>query len=231
MNATTGFAEPQPKKHYKKRLGFAKDNKMAKRRLFAVGTPSKKISLSRPSSGIRQTARMPSRPIPFKVVTRKGDQTTTKAMFVPHASELMTMDVLCQVMSMIRCSEPGCCGLLQLHKQTHRDGLQSSFVLHCRRCHSLVANFPSSLHIGESPQDAVKNQMMSLRRASEVNSRALFAVHSTSMSWLDFPLFSALLDLPVPGHNLGKRTLKSLTSCTSQVSRVYVSSCCRSEMP
>ena len=107
MDATTGFAEPQPKKHYKKRSGFAKGNKMAKRRLFAVGTPSNKISLSCPSSGIRQTDRMPSRPIPFNVVTRKRDQTATKAMFVPHGLELMNMDIVCQVMSMIRYSEPG----------------------------------------------------------------------------------------------------------------------------
>ena len=102
MDDTTVFAETQPKKHYKKRSGFAKGNKMAKRRLFAVDTPSKKISLSRPSSGIQQTTRMPSRPIPFNIVTRKGDQTTTKAMFVPHGSELMNIDILCQGMSMNR---------------------------------------------------------------------------------------------------------------------------------
>ena len=60
---------------------------------------------------------------------------------------------------------------------------------------------------------------MTLCRPSEVNSRALVAVQSTTMGLRDFRLVRALLHLPVPGHNLSTRTLKSLTSCTSQVSQ------------
>ena len=49
--------------------------------------------------------------------------------------------------------------------------------------------------------------------------RALVAVHATSMSWRDYLLVCALMNLPVPGRNATKRSLEKLVSCTSQVAQ------------
>ena len=222
--STANFVQPTPKRAYKKKIrGFQKGSSHPKRRLLATASPSKKRILSRPASGIRRNCRIPSKPFPYAVILRKGEQRTSRPMYVPHGVELINMDILCQVLSLLRCSEPDCFGHLQLHKLPRTDGLQSFFVLHCSRCHLVFAEFSSSLHIGESPIEAVNNPHMTSRRPSEVNSRALLAVHSTSMSWRDFLLFCALMDLPVPGRNLSKRSLESLRSSTSQVSQESMS--------
>ena len=220
VQSTAEFIHPTPKRAYtKKSQGFQKGSSHPKRRLFATPSPSKKRSVSRPLSGIRRNCNVPSKPFPYDIVLRKGEQSTSKSMYVPHGFELMNMDILCHVISLLPCSEPGCHGTMQLHKLPRTDGLQSFFVLHCGRCHLVFAEFSSSTHIGESPIEAVNNPRIRSHRTSEVNSRALVAVHSTSMSWRDFLLFCGLMDLPVPGRNLSKRSLDSLRSSSAQVSK------------
>ena len=216
------FSDPPPKRGQRKqRRGFQKGHANYKRRLFTLDSPhpsppSKKPSLS---SHIRGNFRKPSRPRPQNVLLRKGDQTTSRAMYVPHGSEIMNMDILCRVISLIRCNDSSCTGNLRLHKLQRHNGLQSFFVLHCVRCHIVVAEFSSSLHIGESPQEAVNNPPTKGFRQTEVNSRSLVAVHSTSMSWRDFLLLCAVMDLPVPGRNLNQRSLEYFASSTAQVTQ------------
>ena len=139
-------------------------------------------------------------------------------MSVPRGAEIINIDILCHVISLLRCNDPHCSGYLVLHKLPKNVGLQSYFILHCTRCHQVVAEFSSTLHIGETPQEAVNNPNMNLRRPNEVNLRSLLAVHSTSMSWRDFLLVCSIMDLPVPGHNMNKRALEHFQSCTSLVS-------------
>ena len=127
------------------------------------------------------------------------------------------MDILVHVLSLLRCNEPHCPGAMMLHKLPRTNGLQSYFILHCKRCHSVVAEFSNSPHIGETPKEAVNNPLMFARRPNEVNTRAFLAVHSTSTSWRDFLLICALMDLPVPGRNLQKRELEKFQSVTNQV--------------
>ena len=104
-----------------------------------------------------------------------------------------------------------------LHKLPKPNGLQSYFVLHCLLCHRVVAEYSSSPHIGDTPEESVNNPLMNWRIPSEVNSLALVAVHSTSLRWRDFLLVCALMDLPVTGRNLNKPVLEHFQSCTTQV--------------
>ena len=213
------FATPKPKRVYrKKKKGFfTKGHPGYKRRILPTDTPSKRIHVSRPRSELFSNLAFPREPFSSDVLIKQDGVATTRSMYVPHGMEMINMDILCKVLSLLRCKDPCCSGSMQLHKHPRTDGLQSYFILHCNRCHSLVAQFSSSLHIGESPAEAVNNQLMTKRCAAEINSRALVAMHSTAMSWRDFLLLCALMDLPVPGRNLNKRTLENLKSCTSQV--------------
>ena len=214
---TSIFALPTPKRTYRKkrRGGFQKGCSQPKRRVITTGTHTKKHSLA---SDVRGHCKVPSKPKPHDVFLKKGDKTTSRQMYVPHGAEVMNMDILSHVLSLLHCNEPHCPGTMMLHKLQKTISLQSYFILHCKRCHSVVAEFSSSLHIGETPQEAVNNPHMTTRRPIEVNRRALLATHTTSMSWRDFLLVCALMDLPVPGHNMNKRALDHLQSCATQVS-------------
>ena len=215
---TSSFSLPTPKRTYvkKKRSGFAKGSSFPKRRLFDTGTPAKKASLYYET---RAHCYVPSKPSPRDILLKKGDKTYNRQLYVPHGSEVMNMDILCHVLSFLHFNEPDCKGTIKLHKLPRNSGLLSYFILHCTRCHTVVAEFPSSLHLGETPGEAVNNPKMSLRRPNEVNSRALLAVHTSSMSWRDFLLVCALMDLPIPGRNMDKRSLQQLEDSTNEVSQ------------
>ena len=214
------FATPKPKRVYtkKKPRFFTKGHAFYKKNVPSPEPPpKKKIRVTRSRSRILHNTELPREPYPYDVQTKRDGVETTKSMYVPHGMEIMNMEILCYVLSRLRCNDSACVGYLQLHKHTRTDGLQSYFLLHCNRCHLQVAKFSSSLHIGESPVDSVNNPKMMKQRPSEVNSRALVAIHSTSMSWRDYLLFCALMGLPVPGHNISKHSLEQLKSCTSKV--------------
>ena len=84
----------------------------------------------------------------------------------------------------------------------------------------MVANFPTTLHIDESPSKAVNNPKMMSHRSNEINVRATLALHTTSFSWQGFRLACALLDLPVPQKNLNERSMEHFIEVTSKVSAI-----------
>ena len=53
----------------------------------------------------------------------------------------------------------------------------------------------------------VKNPKVLQWRPSQINTRALLTVHMTSLSWQDFSLTCALMELPIPGHDLSQKAL------------------------
>ena len=129
----------------------------------------------------------------------------------------MNLEILDMVFQMLSCIDPTCHGSLRLHKFPHNDGLQSRFVLHCSRCHVVVANFSSSLYLNEQPRESVNSKDKSRYRYSEVNIRSMLAVHCTSLSWQDFRLTCALLGLQVPGRNMRQGGLDELVATTCKV--------------
>ena len=132
---------------------------------------------------------------------------------------MMNMDILCQVLSLLSCNEYGCCGSMLLHKPPRSDGLQSYLIIHCNRCHTFVAQFSSSLHIGESPVQSVNNPRMTKKRETEVNSRVLVALHSTSMSWRDFLLLFS--------HGSANAWSQHQQASTREYEIIYITSCRR----
>ena len=70
-----------------------------------------------------------------------------------------------------------------------------------------------------SANQAVNNPKMFLRRPSQINTRALLAVHVPSLSWQDFRFACALMDLPIPGHNLRQKALDKLSLTADSVVR------------
>ena len=219
---TSSFAAPTPKRAYRLKAsrGFQKGGINPKRRLFSKGTPSKKRTLA---SDVRGRFKVPEKPHPSEVFLKHGEKETSRLMYVPHGAEIMNLDILSHVFSLLHCDDPNCTGTMKLHKLPKSVGLQSYFILHCIRCHLVVAEFSSSLHIGETPPEAVNIPQMNLRKTNEVNSRAMLAVHSTSLSWRDFLLVCSIMDLSVPGHNMKQRALDHFKSSTTEVSQKSMS--------
>ena len=184
-------------------------------------TPSKvkpkRLRVSTHSSEILAGCTFPAQPQAYDVLLEEGGKVVTKSLYVPHGAQIMNMEILSCVFQLFGCCKPGCRGSLQLHKYPFIDGLQSYFVVHCDRCHCVVAKFSSSLHLDESPKQAVNNPKMFSHRACEVNVRALLALHTTSLSLLDFKLACSLLDLPVPKRDLNKRSIERFSQVTSKI--------------
>ena len=121
------------------------------------------------------------------------------------------------VFQMLRCTDPTCPGSLRLHRFPHHDGLQGKFVFHCSRCHTVVANFSSSLYLNEQPSEAINSKVIVGYRRSQINIRSMFALHATSLSWQDFRLTCALLDLQIPGRNMRQSALDQFRQTTCKV--------------
>ena len=181
---------------------------------------SKRPRVSTSGSKILEGCSFPKPYMANDVVLNDGGKISKRFLLVPHGSQIMNMDILSKVFHLIRCQQPNCFGSLQLHRYPHTEGLQSYLVLHCDRCHSVVARFPTSLHIGESTSECVNNPKQMSHRPSEINLGANLALHTTSYSWQDFRLACALMDLPVPQKNLNKRAMALFSEVTSKVSAI-----------
>ena len=216
LDAPTSSRSGQKRVYNKKYSNRFSKGIHSKRSLFQ--TPSKKpkrISLSR-QSNFFEAMKFPKAPVAQNIILKEGDKLTTKQMFVPHGAEIMNMDVLSQVIALLKCPWSKCKGRLILHKLPFSAGLHSYFILHCNFCHAVVAQFSNSLNIGESLSDAVNNSKL-IRRPSEISMRVLLAMHVTSMSWQDFLLTCALMDLPLPGQHINQQTMNHLIMATTTV--------------
>ena len=186
------------------------------RRPSKVKPVPKRVTTRR--SDLLQGCHLPQTPLPHDILLKDGEKISTRPLFVPHGCQIMNMDILNNVFQMIKCQQPTCYGSLQMHKYPFTDGLQSYLILHCNRCHSVVARFPTTPHLGENASQAVNNPHMISKRGCEINTRALLAFHATSSSWQDLRLTFALLDLPVPQKNLNKQAMNSFEEVTTKVS-------------
>ena len=192
---------------------FAKGYK--RRALFVTPTKSKRPAV--PRSELLKGTKIPPAPSTYRVNLKEGGKLQSKHLIIPLGSQIMNLEILALVFKMLRCTNRICNGPLRLHKFAYSDGLQSKFVLHCTHCHLVVANFSSSLYENEKPMEAINSTVKSRYRPSEVNIRAMVAVHATSLSWQDFRLTCALLDLQVPGRNLRQRALDNFKEATCKV--------------
>ena len=108
--------------------------------------------------------------------------------------------------SLLVCPIKNCNGRLRLHQQTSSDGLQRFFLLKCYYCHTIIADFSASLPFGASPDTCINTRTCRIEQ-SEINARALIAVHSTSASWEDFRLTCSIMDLDVPSERMPRHSI------------------------
>ena len=127
-------------------------------------------------------------------------------LLVPRGNQIFNLEILANVFSLLVCPDKSCKGRPRLHQHTTRDGLQRFFLLKCFLCHTIIADFPASLPIGASPDTCINNRTHRIGH-SEINERALIAVHSTSASWEDFRLTCSIMDLDVPSERMPRQSL------------------------
>ena len=77
-----------------------------------------------------------------------------------------------------------------------------------------VAEFPTTLHIGCSALDSINNKFVRVKGKSEINQRALMAVHTISASWEDFRLTCSLLDIKAPNKDMSKSQLNTFRAAS-----------------
>ena len=150
------------------------------------------------------------------MVQKDGAQ-SFRDLYVPHGSQIIDIDILSTVFSLLRCIEAHCTGNLNLYQYAFRDGLQSYLLLKCSRCHLVLAQFPTSCPVGRKPNEAVNDAQMLCRKKLEVNVRALLAAHCTSMSWSEFRLTCNLLDIQNTWHRMSKSLLAQLVLSTDKI--------------
>ena len=132
-------------------------------------------------------------------------ESSTQYLTIPTGNCICNLEILSLVFSQLNCINKAC------HLQTLRTSpsrwAQKFLLLKCTHCHSVVAEFPTTLPIGVSALDSINNKYVRVLGKSEINQRALMAVHTTSASWEDFRLTCSLLDLKPPSKNMSRTQL------------------------
>ena len=85
-------------------------------------------------------------PHPTKFISiklRKDETHSFRDLLIPHGSQIIDMDLLSMVFSLLRCTEPKCTGPLNLYQYAFRDVLQSYLLLKCSYCHLVHATHGS----------------------------------------------------------------------------------------
>ena len=177
----------------------------------------KRHKIERPSSelfsDIRFTAPLGS--YPFKLDS--GDKTGVSELVVPTGNAICNLEILSLVFGQLNCTDRSCYGRLKLYEIPLDDGLQNFLLVNCTNCHKLVAEFPASPPIGVSAIASINDKSMITKGKSEINQRALMAVHTTSFSWEEFRLTCSLLDVKPPGRNMSHTQLTKFMKASLDV--------------
>ena len=183
----------------------------------SVSPNLKRHKIERPATALFADMSFPT-PLgtyPIKIVS--GEKTSLREMSVPAGNAICNMEIMSLVFGMLNCTDRSCYGRLRLYQSLFEDGLQSFMLLKCTHCHQVVAEFPTTLPIGVSPLDTINNKSLCVKGKSEINQRALIAVHTTSSSWEDFRLTCSLLDVKVPNRDMSKSQLTKFTKASIDV--------------
>ena len=148
--------------------------------------------------------------------TSDGGKVEDQELLVPRGNQIFNLEILANVFSLLVCPNKSCSVRPRLHQQTSRDGLQLFFLLKCYLCHATIADFPASLPIGASADECINNRTHRIGH-SEINARALIAVHSTSASWDDFRLTCSIMDLDVPSERMPRHSLDLFVAASKAV--------------
>ena len=218
----TALAAPVPTKKRVHKLNtgkFRKGERVKRKSTFTPSTTKRKpLPISIPKSNtLLQQVKFPQPNKRMSIMIQKDGAQSFRDLYVPHGSQIIDVDILSTVFSLLRCTGAHCTGKLNLYQYAFRDGLQSYLLLKCNRCHLVIAEFPTSCPVGMKPNEAVNDHQMLCRKKSEVNVRALLAAHCTSMSWSDFLLTCNLLEIQNTWHRMRKSSLEKLVHSTDNI--------------
>ena len=177
----------------------------------------KRHKIERPSSELFSEMRFAAPLGSYPIKVDSGNNTAVRELVVPTGNAICNLEILSLVFGMLNCTDRSCFGRLRLYETPLDDGLQNFLLLKCTHCHKLVAEFPSSLPIGVSALASINNKSLISKGKSEINQRALMAVHTTSASWEDFRLTCSLLDVKAPGRNMSQTQLTKFKKASLDV--------------
>ena len=81
----------------------------------------------------------------------KNSAHSFRDLYVPHGSQIMYMNILSAVFSLLKCTDAKCSGSPNLYQYSFRGGLQPYLLSKCSYCHLVIAEFPTSLPIRMKP--------------------------------------------------------------------------------
>ena len=217
------FATPRPRK---KRFSKRRVHNLKRGPLFgrtsdaspstSPSVSSKRSKICRPQSELFSDIYFPPAEKSYTVKTSDGGKIEDQELLVPRGNQIFNLEILAKVFSLLVCPNKTCNGRPRLHQHTSRDGLQRFFLLKCYYCHTIIADFPASLPIGASPDKCINTRTYRTGQ-SEINARALIAVHSTSASWEDFRLTCSIMDLDVPSERMPRHSLDLFVAASKAV--------------
>ena len=135
------------KKSKKHNVGRFRKGEGLKRKSSFTPLPAKRLP-SKPTSELFKQVKFPH-PTKFISIKLRKDETHSFCdLLILHGSQIIDMDLLSMVFSLLRYTEPKCTGSLKLYQYAFRDGLQSYLLLKCSYRHLVITEFPTSLPIG-----------------------------------------------------------------------------------
>ena len=207
---------PRERKYVKKRsFRYKKGQERPPQKAPISESPQlKRTKVERPKTPMFTEMRFPVPLGSYKIKTVHGEKETLEDLDVPTGNAICNLEILSIVFSRLNCVDRSCCGRLKLYQMLQQDGLQNFLLLKCTHCHRVTAEFPSTLPIGVSAIDSINSKAMRVKGRSEINQRALMAVHSTSSSWEDFRLTCSLLDIKPPHRTMSKTQLNKFMAAS-----------------
>ena len=208
-DGASATSNPQRRKKYVKRKSypFKKGQRRPHSLPIETSPHSKRLKVERPKTALFSEMRFPSPAWSYQIKTGSGLESTSLDVTIPTGNSICNLEILSLVFAQLNCIDRECYGRLKLYERQFQDGLQSFLLLKCTHCHSIVAEFPTTLPIGVAALDSINNKSVRVKGRSEINQRALLAVHTTSASWEDFRLTCSLLDLKPPSRNMSRTML------------------------
>ena len=155
----------------------------------------------------------------YQVKTGSGDKSTTQDLTIPTGNIICNLEILSLVFTQLNCIDRSCSGGPKLCERRIQDGLQKFLLIKCTHCYIVVAEFPATLPVGVTALDSIHNNSVRVKGQSEINKRALMAVHTTSASWEDFRLMCTIFDLNPPDKNMSKSQLSRFMSASTTLAK------------
>ena len=183
-----------------------------------VGSPTpttKRSRIERPSSSIFEDVRFPAKSLVQTIKLRQGENMSTKQLNKPVGNQIFNLEILANIFSLFQCTDSNCSGRAILYKHILNDGLRRFTYSSAFDFTYALQNFQLLCQLVLLPKKSSIQRLLK-RGQSQINTRSMVAVHSTSLSWADFRLLCSIMDLPVPAKTMPTNTLNRVAECSKR---------------